>query len=163
MRVATSGDPTMAMWAAARYDPASALRTAWGKLFRVVAWCAAVPSFGLMAWSAVAYRHLGAPTQTQTLGFFLNDYVAACGVGLTALFASIALPRIRRRDVPILFGGCVAAIVFLYLPSLLHAWPVLREKQMPATAVVPLAFPFALIAVAAAAAALAKRPKTGAA
>ncbi|KAF0243382.1 MAG: hypothetical protein FD180_3422 [Planctomycetota bacterium] len=163
MRVATSGDGTVAMWAASRYDAASALRTAWGKLFRVVAWCAAVPSFGLLGWSAIAYARLDGPTEVQTLAFFLNDYLAACGVGLTALFASIALPRVRRRDVPILFGGCAAAVLCLYLPSLVRAWPLLREKQLPATAVIPLAFPFALIAVAAAAALLARRPGTKAA
>ncbi|MEK7466579.1 MAG: hypothetical protein AAB074_04120 [Planctomycetota bacterium] len=163
MRVATSGDPTVAMWAAQRYDPASALRTAWGKLFRIVAWCTAAPSFGLLAWSTIAYARLDGPSGLQTLGYFLNDYVAACGVGLAALFASIALPRLRRRDVPMLFGGCAAAILLLYLPSLFNAWPVLREKKMPATAVVPLAFPFALLSIAAAAAVLAKRPRPRAA
>ncbi|MCC6739870.1 MAG: hypothetical protein IT452_12555 [Planctomycetia bacterium] len=159
MKVATSGDPTVAMWAAARYDPSSALRTAWGKLFRIVAWCAAVPSFGLLGWGAVAYARLEGPAAKLTLAYFTNDYVAACGVGLTALFASIALPRIRRRDVPVLFGACVAGVLFLYLPSLLRAWPILRERNMPATAVVPLAFPFALVAVAAAAGVLGKRRK----
>lgn len=163
MRVATSGDGTVAMWAAARYDPASALQTAWGKLFRVVAWCTAVPSFGLLGWSAIAYARVDAPTDIQTLGFFLNDYVAACGVGLSALFASIALPRLRRRDVPILFGACLAGILLLYLPSLVHSWPVLRTKKMPASAIVPLAFPFALMAVSAAAAVVAKRRKPKAA
>ena len=163
MRVATSGDGTVAMWAASRYDPASALRTAWGKLFRVVAWCTAAPSFGLLGWSAIAYTQVHGPTDVQTLGYFLTDYVSACGVGLTALFASIALPRVRRRDVPILFGGCAAAVLCLYLPSLVHAWPILRAKHMPVTFVASLAFPFALVAIAAAAAVLAKRPKRGAA
>jgi hypothetical protein len=161
MKVATSGDPTIAMWAAAKYDPASALSVAWGKLFRVVAWCTAVPSFGLLAWSAIAYSRMDGPTEAQTMGFFLNDYVSACGVGLTAMFASISLHRVRRRDVPILFGGCVAGVLLLYLPSLLNAWPVLREKKMPASAVIPLAFPFALVALSAAAAVVGKRRKAG--
>jgi hypothetical protein len=159
MRVATSGDPTIAMWAATRYDPASALRTAWAKLFRVMAWCAAVPSFGLLAWSAIAYARIDSPTQVQTLWFFVNDFLGACGIGLTALFASVPLPILRRRDVPVLFGGCFAAVLFLYLPSLLHTWPVLREKRLPVSLVTSLAFPFALVAIAAAAAFFARRRK----
>lgn len=161
MKVATSGDPTVAMWAAAKYDPASALSVAWGKLFRVVAWCTAVPSFGLLGWSLIAYGGLDHPTAKQTMGYFLNDYVAACGIGLTALFASISIHRVRRRDVPILFGGCVAGVLFLYLPSLANAWPVLKGQKLPATAIVPLAFPFALVALAAAASIFGKRRKAG--
>jgi hypothetical protein len=160
MKVATSGDPTIAMWAAARYDPASALRTAWAKLFRVLAWCTAVPSFGLLAWSTIAFARLDSPTLAQTLPYFVNDFLGACGIGLTALFASVPLPILRRRDVPILFGGCVAAVLFLYLPSLVNAWPALHEKKLPGSFVVSLAFPFALIGIAAAAAILTRRPKT---
>ncbi|MCE9584343.1 MAG: hypothetical protein K8T20_17790 [Planctomycetes bacterium] len=159
MRVATSGDGTVAMWTASRYDPSSALRTAWGKLFRLIAWAAGIPSFAMLVISAVMYGRLSSPKEVVTLAYFVMDYVAACGIGLTALFASIALPRIRRRDVPILFGGCVAAVLFLYLPSLLRAWPMIQARKFPAVTVVSLAFPFALLAVAIAAASMAKRAR----
>jgi len=157
MRVATSGDGTVALASAAKYVPDADLRAAWGKLFRVMAWAAAVPSFGLLLWSVAEYRSIPAPTDRQTLAFFLQDYVAACGVGLTALFASISLPRTRSRALVILFGGCFAGLLVLYLPSLLNAWPLLREHRIPRPALLAFLFPFGMCFIAGIAATLGRR------
>lgn len=93
----------------------------------------------------------------RRLGYFLTEYVSAIGVGLAALAASVALARIRRRDMPILFGSCCAAVIALYLPSLLGAWPVLVQKGMPAAALASFAFPFLLLIAASLAWILGKR------
>lgn len=106
------------------------------------------------AWATHAARNL---TVERHLGLFLTDYIAGVGVGLTALFASIALPRIRRRDMTVLFGACLAGVLFIYLPSLLKAWPVLRSKGIAVTALASFSFPFALVAIAAIAALLGRR------
>lgn len=158
MRVATSGDGTVALWTASRYKPDADLRAAWGKLFRVSAWLAAAPSLGLMFWSALAFRGIAAPTEKQVLAYFLQDYVAACGVGITALFASIALPRTKKRDVALLFGGCVAAVLAVYSPALVRAAHALRTA-LPHSALVAFLFPQALVLLAACAAMLGRRKK----
>jgi hypothetical protein len=118
-----------------------------------------VPSFGLLFWSAIEYALLKNPSNVRTLGYFLLDYVAACGVGITALFASIALPRTRKRDVAILFGACGAGVVALYAPSLFRAWPLIRAKDIPKMTAFPLGFPFALLFLSACAALLGRRRK----
>ena len=121
-----------------------------------------MPSFGMAFWSCVAWKMEKSPSDAKVLGYFLTDYVSACGIGLTALFASISLPRVSRRDVPILFGACVAGELFLYAPSLMRTWPVLMAKKMPGSVVVPLAFPFALVGLAIAAGVMGKRKPRGA-
>lgn len=158
MRVATSGDGTIALWTASRYKPDADLRAAWGKLFRWAAWLAALPSFGLLLWSVLAFRGIPAPTEKQTLVYFVQDYIAACGIGITALFASIALPRTKKRDVAVLFGGCVAAVLAVYSPELVRAAHALR-KSISHTVLVAFLFPQALVLLAACAAMLGRKRK----
>jgi hypothetical protein len=165
MRVMTSGTGQMALWSASRYSPESDLRAAWGRLFRFLAWGAAVPSFLLLGYAVAGTHALKNPDDRLRLAWFLNTFVGACGVGVTALFASIALSRLKqKRGMAILSGGCGAGVLALYLPELIRSQPALRAVSLPVSAQIPLLFPFALVALAAAAGILGRRarPDTGA-
>ncbi|NUN49160.1 MAG: hypothetical protein HUU15_10070 [Candidatus Brocadiae bacterium] len=159
MRVMTSGTGQMALWSASKYSPESDLRSAWARLFRFLAWGAAVPSFLLLGYAVFGARALESPTERLVAAWFLNTFVGACGVGITALFASITLARTRKREMAILSGGCGAGVLALYLPELIRCWPALRALSLPMSALVPLLFPFALILLAAAAGLLGRRAR----
>lgn len=144
------GDRPRLLPPATRYEPVGDLSAAAARLFRWLAWLTALPSFGLLFAGALSgARDVRAPPGTEEgllVGRFFLCFIAASGIGITALFASAAL-RCRSRDLSILFGGCWGATAAVYLPSLIRAWPVLMGRQLAPAGVAALSFPFVLVLV----------------